>query len=174
MRTQRSLYPKRGIELAFGLMTWVGVIGLVAFYMLGFRLLSVQTPSMQPALAVGDLVVARFVNSPLKVGDVISYRSNMHEGETVTHRVASIDEARKIIITKGDNLEQADPPIRPSQVLGRQVLSVPGLGRFLQAFKRPVVLAVGIFLPALAIIISEIALLVRHQQTQGRYHAERR
>src|SRR4051794_32324032 len=85
--------------------------------------------SMEPALHHGDALVLGGVDAgSVHVGEVVWA---LHEGWPIMHRVVAIyPDARgeRIVVTKGDNLPEADPPVKATEVGGRLVLKVPALG----------------------------------------------
>ena len=84
---------------------------------------------MEPALHHGDsLVLGKADPASVQIGEVVWA---LHEGWPIMHRVVDIyTDARgeRIVITKGDNLPEADPPVKATDVGGRLVLKVPALG----------------------------------------------
>lgn len=85
--------------------------------------------SMEPAIHHGDaLVVGSTGASSVQVGDVVWA---LHDGWPIMHRVVDIyTDARgeRIVVTKGDNLPEPDPPVKASEVQGHLVFKVPVLG----------------------------------------------
>lgn len=77
----------------------------------GYTLSFVLTPSMEPAIDAGDLILSRNIKpSNLEVGDIITFEANIPSGSTtrterITHRIVSINEAGGVrtFTTKGDN-----------------------------------------------------------------------
>ena len=92
----------------------------------------VLSGSMEPELSVYDLIAVRPAED-YAVGDVVVYQSR---GELIVHRLVELrgDEA----VTKGDANPSPDPPLSTSQIKGRVVGSVPGVGAVVQALKTPV------------------------------------
>ena len=92
----------------------------------------VLSGSMEPELSVYDLIAVRPAED-YAVGDVVVYQNR---GELIVHRLVELrgDEA----VTKGDANPSPDPPISMSQIKGRVVGSVPGVGAVVQALKTPV------------------------------------
>ena len=90
----------------------------------GYSIYRVATPSMTPALEVGDVILVKECDPlKLKEGDIITYDGT--EGDLkdkkITHRV--VEEPRKIgddyyLKTKGDSNDFADPEVNVSQVTG--------------------------------------------------------
>ena len=90
----------------------------------GYSIYRVATPSMTPALEVGDVILVKECDPlKLKEGDIITYDGT--EGDLkdkkITHRV--VEEPHKIgadyyLKTKGDSNDFADPEVNVSQVTG--------------------------------------------------------
>lgn len=90
----------------------------------GYSIYRVSTPSMTPALEVGDVILVKECDPlKLKEGDIITYDGT--EGDLkdkkITHRV--VEEPYKIgddyyLKTKGDSNDFADPEVNVSQVTG--------------------------------------------------------
>ncbi len=97
--------------------------------------------SMSGTLAPGDLVITMAQGS-YSAGDAIVYRvpSGAGKGLLVVHRILSVDAAGYTM--QGDANAFQDP-WRPnaSDVVGRMVITLPALGRFLSALANPFVLA---------------------------------
>jgi signal peptidase len=77
----------------------------------GYTLSFVLTPSMEPAIDAGDLILSRNVKpSDLKVDDIVTFEASVPSGsgtrtERITHRIVAIYETEGILTftTKGDN-----------------------------------------------------------------------
>lgn len=96
--------------------------------LLGVRPAVISGVSMEPALAVGDVVFTREVApEALRVGDVIRYRNGQ---AAIMHRIVEIDSGRKspVFITKGDNNNVADNPVLAQQIEGKVVFTIPKAG----------------------------------------------
>lgn len=150
-------------------LTTLGVVFLLAIFAMslpigGWRALSVQTGSMAPAIKPGALVlVQRVPETSLQVGDVITYANEQTPGTTLTHRIVDIKKTNgaQQIIVKGDANNVNDAPIAPSQVVGKVAQSIPGLGRVSDFVRKPLGLALLVYLPALLIVIYELKLLIK-------------
>ena len=90
----------------------------------GYSIYRVATPSMTPALEVGDVILVKECDPlKLKEGDIITYdgtEGDLKDKKT-THRV--VEEPHKIgddyyLKTKGDSNDFADPEVNVSQVTG--------------------------------------------------------
>lgn len=121
----------------------VGVLGLTAVANLaphaGYGLYAVRSPSMAPALGVGDLVVAqRVAPDDVRPGDVIAFQ--VGSGTTVTHRVVALTATDEgpVFTTQGDANGSPDPvAARAEQLQGRLAGSVAVLGFLLAMLTMP-------------------------------------
>ncbi len=104
----------------------------------------VLSGSMEPELSVGDLLII-VEKSTYEVDDVIVYQDS---GMAITHRIVSINEDE--VITRGDANNTNDSPIRPKQIKGEVVLSIPYFGYVVDAIKSPIgticIIGLAIFL----------------------------
>lgn len=84
--------------------------------------LQVTGASMLPSLWPGDLLTIQSNNlDQVEPGDVVLY---IREGRFFVHRAVSksdsnADDEQQFLITRGDSLPKADPPVLPSQLLGK-------------------------------------------------------
>jgi len=131
----------------------------------GWKALSVQTGSMRPAINPGALVLVHRVpdSQELHIGDVITYNSMVAKGERITHRIVGFKQVGTVrdIVVKGDANKTADPPLMPSQVVGKVTAHIPYAGRVVDFVHSIPGLIVLVYLPALLLIIFEIAALIR-------------
>lgn len=111
----------------------------------GNRVYRVQTNSMEPTLAVGDVILVRDCEpEDIHLGDIITYRALSGElkGQTITHRVAIEPEVRGGVYyyrTKGDRAGAAlDSEISFSQVEGKYVKTLPLLNKLYSFFLSPI------------------------------------
>lgn len=112
------------------------IAGIIILALLWFSLgllpfwpAAVAGGSMNPALHLGDMVIATKVSpDAIKEGDIIEFR----QGEMmVIHRVIDIEESEGStqFITKGDaNKNRDTDPVSPEQVKGRVMFAVPKVG----------------------------------------------
>jgi signal peptidase I len=130
----------------------------------GWKALSVQTGSMEPAIRQGSLVFVQSVPpDSLQPGDVLTYKS-ADKPETITHRVVArkgLENGPKQYITKGDANKSPDVPVSQGQVVGKVAYALPVAGRALDFIKTPVGLALFVYIPAAILFIYEIRLLVK-------------
>ncbi len=114
-------------------------------------LLVVQTPSMEPTIAPGDMIWMRGVPpTDVKVGDIITFNipeslakslsSNI--AGTITHRVVEIvygNNGEVSFRTKGDNNAVEDPWVVTSDMLvGKYQMHIPYIGQVFSTIKTPI------------------------------------
>ncbi len=140
------------ISLAVVSSTW-----LILWKTEGARLFSVQSDSMKPVVNRGDLIIDLRPNlAAVKPGDVVSYYSSKTAGEIVTHRVVINNYQRGYLVTKGDNLTQADPPVPSKMVIGRTLKSIPKLGYVFDKLHTTAGLIGFVYVPAAIICLIEL------------------
>ena len=99
----------------------------------GYAMLEVVSGSMEPTILKGDIIIINTKDKDYKENDIITFRGK--EGEFVTHRIIKIND--KTMITKGDNNNSEDDPIKTSSIVGKYVTKINGGGRILSSFKNP-------------------------------------
>lgn len=87
--------------------------------------------SMEPTLRVNDLVVIRQEDT-YEAGDIVVFQSGT---DRIIHRILSIE--GETVLTRGDANPVADSPIHISQVKGKLVLRLPGVGAAARVLKTP-------------------------------------
>lgn len=119
-----------------------------------WRLLTVQSGSMEPAIKTGSLVTVRKINNYQK-GEVITYRSKKDSKTTITHRIVEIKDGQ--FITKGDANDVVDAdPVSKELILGKIGLAIPLLGYPISFAKTLPGLIILIVIPSTIIVYSEI------------------
>ena len=134
----------------------------------GWRVFSVQSGSMEPAISTGSLVFVRPSGSYAE-GDVITFLSEpdadaRNQFVTTTHRVVEITEVdgSPVFTTKGDanNANDAET-VQAPEVLGKSVGHVPYLGYPVAYAKTQAGFIMLIVIPATLIIYSELVHIKR-------------
>jgi signal peptidase len=124
------------------------VIAAVAVFVSGvlpYKVYVLHTGSMTPTIPSKSAVVVD--QGHYHVGQVVTFTE---DGQTVTHRLISIN-AAGLITTKGDANATADPWHPPkSQIIGGVVTTMPEVGYWLVYLKSPLG-AVSVLLAMLAI-----------------------
>lgn len=128
-----------------------------------FNAYVIVSPSMVPTIMVNDaIVVRREEGVELGIGDIITFSSvdPSYPGLTVTHRIVGKQKSQNggyIFRTKGDNNNIEDPAlVNEDNVYGRVILKIPKLGYVRQFLLTSYGFAVGIVIPLLAVIVSDI------------------
>lgn len=108
----------------------------------GYSIFRVSSGSMEPELMVGDIILDKAVKNPedLKVGDVITFKSNDYGDMLVTHKVikAPYEENEKLMLqTKGIANDLADKPISVDNVKGIMICKVDYLDTVYNIFLSP-------------------------------------
>lgn len=114
---------------AFLIVLVVITVTVLICKIVGVKLYAVTSPSMEPALAVGEVVMtAPFKFENLKENDIITFYINQNL-QTATHRITAINKDAQTFMTKGDNNDNADgSPVLYGNVVGKVVVSVPFIG----------------------------------------------
>ena len=116
-------------------LSWSGALvalGLLiaTLLLLPFQLLAVRTGSMAPTIGVRAAVLVH--TGEYREGEPIAFT---HSGVVITHRLVSVN-PDGTLVTKGDANDTPDPwVVRPTDVIGGVVGSVPALGYWLVYLK---------------------------------------
>ena len=130
----------------------------------------VLSPSMEPDISTGDVVLLRSLRGkPPSRGDVVvvpvppEVQRRLRYPDRLVHRVVEVTAHE--VRTKGDNLEDPDPfTVRPGDVRDRVLTVVPGVGRVVGFLRSPF----GIGWLALGILLAVGSpLLDRRRSTAG-------
>lgn len=108
----------------------------------GYSIFRVSSGSMEPELMVGDIILDKEVDNPedLKIGDVITFKSNEYDDMLVTHQIikAPYEENGKLMLqTKGVANDLADKPISADNVKGIMICKVDYLDTVYNIFLSP-------------------------------------
>lgn len=103
----------------------------------GYGILEVVSGSMEPTIDIGDLIVINTKYSDIKENDIITFYDE--NNSFVTHKVIKVD--GNMITTKGDANNAPDKPFSETEVVGKYVTKVNGLGRIMSSFKSPFVMS---------------------------------
>lgn len=128
-----------------------------------FKILIVQSGSMEPTINTGGIVVVKPV-SQYVVGDVITFGPVSNGKTPTTHRIVDIrlQNGSPVYVTKGDANEDRDPQeVLAKHVLGKVFFDIPFLGYALAAAKTPMGFAVLVVIPAGLVVIDEVYKIYR-------------
>lgn len=110
----------------------VAVLTVVVPKIVGGVPLTVLSPSMEPSLPVGTLLVVRPVEpEEIRIGDVVTYLPYPNDPTLVTHRVTEIahhEDGSRVFTLQGDNNAVPDRPVHDYQVRAVLMYSMPLLG----------------------------------------------
>lgn len=97
-----------------------------------YYIVTIGSNSMLPVITKGDIVVIERLNDTekkeLKVGDILAFK---HDNIIIVHRIINIIEVNgeNYYYTKGDNNNSQDGyPIRNTDIVGKDLVSIPYLG----------------------------------------------
>ena len=130
--------------------------------------------SMDPTIKIRDaIIIKRYDEEDLKVGDVITYRSEdpYFYGIMITHRIVDItdENGQKLYITKGDHNATRDRlPVKSSQIYGKVVMMIPKIGYIQTFLATSYGWIIAVVIPCLWIIVTDIIKLVKNISKQSR------
>lgn len=165
----KNLLRKAGAILSWALLAF-GVVLLVTVLitrvagrtpaLFGYRFYVVGSGSMRPELEVGDFIIGKEYRAgdAIAVGDVVTYRctSGALAGNTITHKVISVEKDEGCVITQGVNNPMPDDPVQTGDILSVMVARVRLLGWYLRTIEKPIGF-IGLFvIPVLMVIGFEI------------------
>ncbi len=119
--TPKKMFKSKEIIIIIVLL----LIACMVFGIGPIKIMGIKTPSMEPAIKIGDAVVIdkTYDKEKLKKGDVIAYKDK--NGIIVIHRIDEINKD-KTIRTKGDSNNTFDPfYVSKEQVIGKVILTIP-------------------------------------------------
>ena len=129
-------------------------IFLMGSRLLGFRVFTIISGSMEPEYSVGDLIYVKSVDvNTIKVGDPITFILN-EDLVVATHRVVRIDAEKQHFYTKGlaNEIEDNDP-VHFKNVIGVPQFSIPKLGYVSNFIQHPPGMYITIGIGVLLILI---------------------
>jgi signal peptidase len=128
-----------------------------------FRILTVISGSMEPAIKVGSVVVVKPA-ADYNVGDVVTFGKFGRNSNPITHRITEVilsESGGKLFRTKGDANNGPDQDsISKDKILGKVLFSIPYLGYAVDFAKKPLGFSLIIMVPAAAIIADEIKKII--------------
>lgn len=121
-----------------------------AFNIIGYRVYTVLSGSMEPTYYPGDLVIIKNKNRvKLEKKDVITF---IDDNEIVTHRI--IETTTEGYKTKGDNNDVEDAKIlKDSDIIGEVSFKIPKAGYVIQFLAKPGVVAIELILLGVFVLL---------------------
>ena len=122
----------------------------------------VQSGSMEPAIPTGSLVLVK-AEERYQTDDVITFTTRGVSDVPTTHRVVrdALQAGDLVYYTKGDANNDIDPePVRPENIIGKVVFSVPYLGYLLDFARQPLGFILLIGVPAGLILFEEVSTII--------------
>jgi signal peptidase len=144
-------------------------IFLVASWLLGWQLASVQTGSMSPTFTVGSLVVVGPVDpADVEIGMAIAFQDPADPSRLITHRVVGLAPGADLaFITKGDANAATDPrPVPARYVRGRALWHVTYLGTVMDWLQWPRSFVLLVLIPGVLLALSELRARRRQPRAQ--------
>jgi signal peptidase len=132
----------------------LSAVFLMGTRLLGYRVYTVISGSMEPEIRVGDLVYVKPVDpTTIQVGDDITFVLN-EDLVVATHRVVRIDAEKQRIYTKGlaNEIEDTDP-VHFKNVLGVVQFNIPLLGYVSDFIQNPPGMYITIAIGAVLVIL---------------------
>jgi len=128
-----------------------------------YKMMIVQSGSMEPAIKMGSIVMVKPVDD-YKINDVISFGEITRTKAPTTHRIydMKVEGGEPIYITKGDVNNAPDTgEIKKEDIVGKVLFSVPFVGYAVDFAKKPMGFALIIIVPAAIIIFDEIKKIIQ-------------
>ena len=151
---------KRGIQTLFTVVI-LAVVLLIIVSILpipgNYRLLIVESGSMEPAIKTGSVVVVKPADS-YQANDVITFEDGGKD-RTTTHRVVDVEviSGQTQYITKGDaNKTEDSSKVSDGKVVGKVLTSISYAGYILAMAKQPIGFFLLVIVPCAMIILEEV------------------
>ena len=135
----------------------------------GYTLYYIVSPSMEPTLEVGDIILSKEVKDPstLEIGDVVTYqgKEGSFAGKLVTHQIVEINENEDgtlVFRTKGTKEGAViDPAITADQIDSIMIFEVPLLGKIMQVLNTQAGFFFLLVIPLTVCLVIEIMNFVK-------------
>lgn len=127
-----------------------------------YKILVVQSGSMEPAIHTGSVVVVLPEKSYAE-GDAITFKGKSGKLDSITHRIVKVADSGqgKVYTTKGDanNANDTDT-VLPDKVIGKVLFSVPYFGYAVAAAKTKYGFLAIVIIPSALIIGDEFKKII--------------
>lgn len=121
-----------------------------------YKMYSVRSGSMSPAIKVGSLIIVEMKETAdINIQDIVTYKAS--KSILVTHRVVDIASDGSGYITRGDANKTNDPMVlKKENIVGKVVLAIPYAGAFFDLLRTKTGIVLLIVITAFAVITSYI------------------
>jgi len=143
----------------------IAMVGIVIIWSIlplknNFKILSVTSSSMSPAIPLGSVIVVK-PESEYVVGDIITFHPvlKLRQDENITHRITKVlnEDNQVSYVTKGDANNMPDiTPVTADRIVGKEIVSVAALGFLLGYIKTLPGLILVVIAPAIILIYGEV------------------
>lgn len=140
----------------------VGLIAVSTRFSLpgGYRMYSVLTGSMSPAIQAGSLIIGKAPHdiNYIHSQDVITFSEPGYETRLITHRVVTIEESEgtTFFITKGDANQSVDPWKVPyGRIKSKSYFSIPYIGSLIEFLRTPAGIIIFVIIPVAVLVYTE-------------------
>ena len=142
-----------------GLIAAIAVLLIVSTFEIpgNFKVMTVLSGSMEPAIKMGSIVVVKPADD-YKIGDIITFGPYSKRKPPTTHRIYDIEvvEGKPVYITKGDaNNAPDNRKIYKRDIVGKVLFDIPYAGFAVETARKPFGFMLLIIVPALLIIYDE-------------------
>ena len=140
---------------------------------LGYAPMIVLSPSMDPVIKEGDLVIVKSVDaSDIREGDIITFFDpDSKQGSVLTHRVTAINKTEAGAVsftTKGDANNSEDlSPAPADSLIGVYRFRIPGAGNVAMFLQTTAGLIVCVALPMILLIVYEILRRRKYEKSKN-------
>jgi len=156
--------------IKIGYYVFLGFLGVIAFAIAAsvlpitgnYKILVVQSGSMEPAIKTGSLVIVKPANK-YSIGDIITFGPVTKTKPPTSHRILDMEvvEGQISYITKGDANEDPDNKrVVEKDVLGKVLFALPYMGYVIDFARKPLGFVLIIGIPAVVIVGDEIRKIV--------------
>ncbi len=130
----------------------------------GYQFNIIVTPSMEPEICVGDVIISKtYTGQTLEAGAVVTYYGEVGEyaDKYITHKIKSINEADKTMVTYGIAVGKDDPTVSFDQVESVFIRKSAVLTVVYSIIRNPAAFICLVILPLVAMIVMEIISMVK-------------
>jgi len=159
MKTKKILY-----YIFIGFIALIGFVLIFSVFPIAkYRIMVVQSGSMEPAIKTGSVVMTAPFKD-YKKGDVITFGSIDKSVEPTTHRIYDLEviEGKIYYITQGDANNAPDSrKVAENEVIGKMLFHIPYAGYLVASIRKPIGFILVLIIPALFIIFDQVGNILK-------------